>query len=232
MHRFALRIAFGLGSALLLASSALAQDPPPAVGPASPPPPPPKYEDYGTQEDSPVDWTIFPEYEKKEGLFLRFQGGFAYNSAWQTLGGKDETYRGAGFAFGASVGGFVVNNLALGAEFTNAIIPSPSIKVDGVGKGTDDSVALSNLYFAVNYYFTPVDIFLMGGVGLGTEWAVETWGPAFKFSAGKEFAVGGNWGLGFAVFTEFVTLPNGTDRDGDVRFNSLTFGAAFTVSKW
>ena len=72
------------------------------------------------------------------------------------------------------------------------------------------------------------------GAGLGWEWEPDGpgVGPALKFSAGKEFAVGNNWGIGFAAYTEYANLPNGSDANGSVRFNALTFGVAFTVSKW
>jgi hypothetical protein len=237
MQRFFSGLRLGsvvLAQILLVSGLAAAQDPPPPVGPASPPPPPPKYEDYGTQDDSPVDWVVLPDYEEKSGFFFRFQGGFAYNASWQEVNRKDQNLVGAGFGLGVSLGGFVANNLALGGEYTANFIPSPSFKLDGKDLGNDKSISLSSMYFSVNYYFTPIDIFIQAGAGLGWEWEPDGpgVGPALKFSAGKEFAVGNNWGIGFAAYTEYANLPNGSDANGSVRFNALTFGVAFTVSKW
>ncbi|MCA9601270.1 MAG: hypothetical protein R3A78_13950 [Polyangiales bacterium] len=235
MHRplFGSRFfAVSLAAAVVfIALPALAQDTPPPVGPASSNPPPVKYEDYGRQDDSPVDWTIYPEYERKEGLFLRFAGGFGYNAAWQTVNKDSQTYAGAGFALAFDIGGFVASNLALGAEFSTTFVPSPSVEVNGKGIGQDTAIQLTNFYFAVNYYIPRIDVFLAAGAGLGFESETGA-GPAFKVAVGKEWAVGGGWGIGVALQCEYANLPNGSDADGNVRFNSLTPSVVFTVSKW
>jgi hypothetical protein len=85
---------------------------------------------------------------------------------------------------------------------------APSLEIEGEELTVSDDASLTAFMFGggFTYYFMPGNIYLTGVLGAGflsarsADDRAQSSDPgiAFNFDIGKEWWVGGNWGLGFA----------------------------------
>ena len=189
-----------------------------ALEPVSPsprlcPPPPPKLE---------------PQFAPA-ALFLRFAIGPGYT--WAS-GDPNTKLNGASGGFDLAMGGFVLQNLAIHADFGWFDVFDPDFTVDGqVLDSTSVVFQASTFRAGASYYFMPVRTYLSLGVGFAAA-AVTSYsyseesdrnvtlvgreytkvGPSFAAEIGKEFEVSPRWGLGVAAHYELLSVPPNDDH--------------------
>ncbi|HEX2671740.1 MAG TPA: hypothetical protein VHM25_12750 [Polyangiaceae bacterium] len=162
-------------------------------------------------------------------LFLRFAIGPSY--AWASGDPNTKLNGGAG-GFDLTMGGFVLQNLALHADFGWFNVFDPDFSVDGhVLDSTSVLFQASTFRAGASYYFMPVRTYLSVGAGFAAA-AVTSYsysdtsdrnvtlvgreytkvGPSFAAEVGKEFAVSPQWGLGVAAHYELLSVPPNDDH--------------------
>jgi hypothetical protein len=141
------------------------------------------------------------------------------------LGGNNHVERGVdrvsltGFSLSTSValGGAIADNLILDADFFEASIFDPAVRLDGhyIGHsnavyrdlGIGDDQQLECFGFGLTYYIMPANVYLVGSLGLGRVVfqdvsgvrAGSYLGPAGNFMVGKEWWVAPDWGIGIGA---------------------------------
>jgi len=162
-------------------------------------------------------------------FLVRFGAGPGYT--WAS-GDPNTKLTGAAGAFNLVMGGFVVQNLALHADFGWLNVFDPDFTVDGnVLDSTSVLFQASTFRAGASYYFMPVRAYVSAGVGfavaaltsytynsasennvtlVGREYTKI--GPSFAVELGKEFAVSNFWGIGVAAHYELLSVPPGDDH--------------------
>jgi hypothetical protein len=176
-----------------------------------------------------------PPPRKLEPLFapsaflVRFGAGPGYT--WAS-GDPNTKLTGASGAFNLAMGGFVLQNFALHADFGWLDVFDPDFTVDGtVLDSTSVLFQASTFRAGASYYIMPVRAYLSLGVGfavaaltsytynsasdnnvtlVGREYTKL--GPSFAAEFGKEFAVSNFWGIGLAAHYELLSVPAGDDQ--------------------
>jgi hypothetical protein len=214
------------------------EPPPPAYGTPPPPPgygapPPPPRPAYYPPRRYYVDPTAF----RHVGLFLRFDFGLGYQgsstSAPATSFNFDSVHGGAG-ELGFAVGGAVRENVLLAAHFWGTAVASPTVTTGGTAffSGGDFSTSLFGIGPSLDYYFMPQNVYLTVTPSL-------TWlrfsdvfdsfdssaGFGTRFALGKEWWVGGHWGLGLAGWFAFSFNK---ESDGGPTWKTYTGGLGFS----
>lgn len=162
-------------------------------------------------------------------LFLRFGIGPGY--AWAS-GDPNTKLNGASGGFDLTMGGFVLQNLAIHGDFGWFDIFDPDFTVDGkVVDSTSVVFQASTFRAGASYYFMPVRTYLSLGVGVAVA-AITSYsysdtsdrnvtlvgreftkvGPSFAAELGKEFEVSPQWGLGVAAHYELLSVPPNDDH--------------------
>ena len=164
------------------------------------------------------------------GAFLvRFGAGPGYT--WAS-GDPNTKLTGASGSFDLAMGGFVLQNFALHADFGWLDVFDPDFTVDGnVVDSTSVLFQASTFRGGASYYFMPVRAYLSLGVGfavaaltsysysdtsdrnvtlVGREYTKI--GPSFAAEVGKEFEVSPFWGIGVAAHYELLSVPPGDDH--------------------
>jgi len=162
-------------------------------------------------------------------LFLRFAVGPGY--AWAS-GDPNTKLNGGSGGFDLTMGGFVLQNLALHADFGWFDVFDPDFSVNGnVIDSTSVVFQASTFRAGASYYFMPVRAYLSLGVGFAAA-AITSYsysdssdrnvtlvgreytkvGPSFATEFGKEFAVSPEWGLGVAGHYELLFVPSNDDH--------------------
>ncbi|HET7546096.1 MAG TPA: hypothetical protein VFK05_39780 [Polyangiaceae bacterium] len=164
------------------------------------------------------------------GAFLvRFSAGPGYT--WAS-GDPNTKLTGASGAFDLTMGGFILQNFALHADFGWIDVFDPDFTVDGNVLDTTSVLFQASTFRAgASYYLMPVRAYLTLGVGfavaaltsytysdqtdnnvtlVGREYTKV--GPSFAAEIGKEFAVSPFWGLGVAAHYELLSVPPGDDH--------------------
>lgn len=178
---------------------------------------------------------LCPPVRKLEPLFapaaflVRFTAGPGYT--WAS-GDPNTKLTGASGGFDLTMGGFVLQNFALHADFGWIDVFDPDFTVDGnVLDSTSVLFQATTFRAGASYYFMPVRAYLSLGVGfaaaaltsysyneasdnnvtlVGREYTKI--GPSFAAEIGKEFAVSPFWGLGVAAHYELLSMPPGDDH--------------------
>lgn len=138
------------------------------------------------------------------GFFLRLSAGPGY--AQTELG--DPTvmkYYGSSGDVNFAVGGMVLRNFAIHGSLFGWTIIDPSLEIGTMPGEIDGSLMLSGFGAGITYYIMPVNIYISPSAGIGRltlEIDEDTYdtemGPFFDLTLGKEWWVGGSWGLGVA----------------------------------
>ena len=104
-----------------------------------------------------------------------------------------------------AIGGCIFNNFALHATLFGFSMPDPEYAVGGVTGTFDGVVSVFSFGVGFTYYIMPANVYFSGSAGIGSleleigGVSIESDpGPAFDITLGKEWWVGGSWGLGLA----------------------------------
>jgi hypothetical protein len=83
----------------------------------------------------------------------------------------------------------------------------------------------------VTYYIVPANVYLSGSLGLGwlsaTENVESDVGFGLDITLGKEWWVGGSWGLGLAGAFGYHSVPDGVV---DANWSGASFGLRFSAT--
>jgi hypothetical protein len=162
-------------------------------------------------------------------FLVRFGVGPGYT--WAS-GDPNTKLTGASGGFNLTMGGFILQDFALHADFGWMDVFDPDFTVDGnVLDSTSVLFQASTFRAGASYYFMPVRAYLTLGVGfavaaltsytysdnieqnvtlVGREYTKI--GPSFAAELGKEFAVSSYWGVGVAAHYELLSVPPGDDH--------------------
>jgi hypothetical protein len=204
--------------------------PPPVEEVPPPPPPPPAYQSLGGAPEQAVEegsWNPWdhpaPGRYSHDGFFLRLTLGFGGGS----VGNDDIDWSGPSMGMGMAIGGSIVDNLALHADFQNTLVLSPTVETKGKSETFDGDLQLSSLGIGVTYYFMPINLYLSGAIGLGVTSFENNAGQQYDTSAGpvlnvllgKEWWVGADWGVGVAA--QLLVMSVKDDIDGKLTSGAL-----------
>ncbi|MFO7892077.1 MAG: hypothetical protein R6V04_17260 [bacterium] len=179
-----------------------------------------------------------PLARQHEGLFLRFLLGAGPGSINIDDDFMEFSSIGADFHF--QIGGSVAENFILFGDIGGFSLTNPDVEIQGTAGTTEDvSVSAMGYGMGATYYIMPSNIFLSGSVMYVSdtiEYENEDAGESdsglgFFISAGKEWWVGDNWGLGAAVFFEYGSLKDKEDAAGNqADITNHIFGVMFTAT--
>ncbi len=162
-------------------------------------------------------------------FFVRFGAGPGYT--WAS-GDPNVKLNGGSGSFDLAMGGFVMQNFALHADFGWLDVFDPDFTVDGNVLDTTSVLFQASTFRAgASYYFMPLRAYLSLGVGFAVA-AITSYsynsnsnnnvtlvgreytkvGPSFAAEFGKEFPVSPFWGLGIAAHYELLSVPPGDDH--------------------
>jgi hypothetical protein len=171
-----------------------------------------------------------------DGFFLRLSAGAgAANTELDIPGAKTELDGGSG-DINIAIGGIVARNLAIHGTLFGWLVSDPDVTIEGLGSGTAENTDLDLSAFGggLTYYFMPVNIYISGSAGAG-QLTVDT--PAGEadtkngfvgeITLGKEWWVGGSWGLGVAGAFGFHSIP---DKDVDEDWKGTSFAIRFSAT--
>lgn len=182
------------------------------------------------------------EARTHDGFFLRLSAGFASTETKISDATGKLKLSGSAGDVNLAVGGVIAPNLAIhGTIFGwSASDPDAEITVYGVGSGSGSisgTVTMSAVGGGVTYYIMPANFYLSGSVGLarlrfdsntsGVPNGDSDSGFALDLTAGKEWWVGRNWGLGAAGDIMIHSVPDGGLPEN---WAGPSFGLRFTAT--
>jgi hypothetical protein len=170
----------------------------------APPAPPPQPSFYAPIPDR--------GYHRHDGTFLRFAASGGRLGMSESTGASELSASGNGSGLGASIGGAVIENVILFGE-----IAALDARADVTVKGTPydaQGAALSLWWFGpgVAYYLEPTNIFFSATIVFsrldlladdGTLLTKTRRGIGLNATAGKEWWISANWGLGLGVQLQY-----------------------------
>jgi hypothetical protein len=205
---------------------------PPAYAPAYSYAPAPPYAPAAT-----VTSTV--GYHLHDGFFARGHFGIGVTSVSSSRNGVKTTLSGGGVAIGGAVGGVVGRNLILYGAFFGTDVGNPDMQVAGTSTPTDVAdVGVGGFGPGVAYYFEPLNLYVSGTLALSAFHASDgagirrdssKAGLALELSAGKEWWVSHDWGLGLAAELIFASMKDQDDPTvtWSVGALSLVFSATY-----
>jgi hypothetical protein len=164
------------------------------------------------------------------GFFLRLSAGGG--ASLTTLDENLIKYSGASSNTNFAIGGAIFNNLALHATFFGWMIAEPEVEVIGIPGSTDEDILFSAVGIGVTYYIMPINIYLSPSIGIAMLYnesgdrSTDN-GIALDMTLGKEWWVGGSWGLGVAGSFGFHSVP---ERNVDFKWEGYDFSIKFTAT--
>ena len=238
---------------LVSTATAFAQEPQAEAQPAdpfveedAPPPPPSDYPDQTAQtqpppppvvqaQPQPQPVVIPVDESRHKGFFLRFILGGNFLGMRTDFGGSNITIRGAGAYGNFSIGGSLIERLAIHFDVYVATAISPSVDFGGmIGAGSADSLVLISAGGGLTYYLRN-NMYFSIGVGFGgAALASDTssgvgsteGGVTSRFLIGKEWWMGPEWGIGLVGILGFAYLP-----DGPANWSTGHIGLGLSITK-
>jgi hypothetical protein len=212
-------VAFSLIAPAVLASAAQAQ-------PVAEPPPV-------------VQTATTPGYQKHDGFYLRLIAGPGYTTMSSSEGSDDVSVHGGGAGFSLAIGGALSENLVLFGELLGDRAFNPTFTAGGRSVSVEDvSAGLSGFGGGVAYYLMPINIYFSGALTL-TQLTIQDekndrkigetkYGPGLDITAGKEWWVSPNWGLGVAAQLALATMKD--KEAGGASWTALGFSVALSAT--
>lgn len=135
------------------------------------------------------------------GFFLRLSAGYGYA---QTELGDPVTMKYYGFSgdVNFAVGGVIFDNFALHGSLFGWSVMDPDVDIGGTEGEREGYLTLSGLGVGFTYYMMPANIYVSPSIGVGNltddSGNNTEMGLMVDLTLGKEWWVGGSWGLGVA----------------------------------
>ncbi len=142
------------------------------------------------------------------GFFLRLSIGIGGAETKFSSPYFPSKFSGASSDANIAIGACVFNNFALHATMFGVVMLEPTYELGDISNDFNGNVSLLSVGLGVTYYLMPANIYLSGSAGIGSlelefvgvevdSWVIESDpGPVFDLTLGKEWWVGGSWGLG------------------------------------
>ena len=170
-----------------------------------------------------------------DGFFLRLSAGVGGANTEVEDSGSDIEFSGSTGDGNIAIGAMVARNLALHGTLFGWTTSDPDLDVEGLGSGeVNGDLSMSAFGGGLTYYFMPVNIYVSGSLGAGelsfdgdgTIDGDSDTGVVGEITLGKEWWVGGSWGLGVAGAFGFHSIPdnsideNWTGNSWAIRFSA------------
>lgn len=175
-------------------------------------------------------WAGGPKDHDK-GFFLRMLLGGG--GAGTELPDSSFEFSGTGYVFDIAIGGTIAPNLAIHGSYFGWAISDPDVTFGPLSGSYSGTLDLSAFGGGVTYYFMPSNIYLCGNIGVATlssdgdiEGESDS-GYALEFLAGKEWWVGGKWGLGVAGAFGYHSVP---EPDIDDNWSGTNWAILFSAT--
>jgi len=172
-----------------------------------------------------------------DGFFLRLSaGGGTANTEIDVPGAKTKLDGSTGDV-NFAVGGTVAKNLALHGTVFGWLVSDPDVEVDSLGTGSaEGDLDLTAFGAGLTYYFMPANIYISGSVGAGKlsfdspvgDFESDR-GLVGELTVGKEWWIGGGWGLGLSGSFGFHSIPDG-DIDENWKGNNFALRLSATMN--
>lgn len=180
---------------------------------------------------------IFAEAETHDGFYLNFQvGGGSGKTVQEGISGGDFEYTGGTSVFKVKAGFAPINNLILYGVYGFSNQDKPDIEQGSATGSALFDISYYDFGGGLCYYFMPVNIYVSADIAStqmrmtqGSLKADSGRGTSFTFSAGKEWWVSENWGLGVALIFSGASITSMGDFNGD-KLSHTFYGIAFTAT--
>jgi hypothetical protein len=177
-----------------------------------------------------------------DGFFLRMLYGFGYAELVEKdVLGSDMKYSGSAQDLRFQIGGTVAENLILFGEFGGVMQIDPQFEwMEFSGTANDVTVSVFDFGAGITYYLMPSNIYI--SFSLLTSQATfefegntgkSQYGFGINGMFGKEWWVGDQWALGFALYGYYSTMKDegtiqGINYSSDI--NNFSVGVMFSVT--
>lgn len=167
-----------------------------------------------------------------DGFFLRLNIGPSVANVTR----PDYRWSGVGLDMGVSLGGSIIENLALHADFNTTLLPNPTERTMGRKHEFNADIVFESMGIGATYYIMPVNIFVTASGGIGVLAFEDDYGDSKDTAAGlalggmvgKEWWVGTDWGLGLAGQVRYIRVRDYlVDRE---RLNGIAFSLLFSAT--
>jgi hypothetical protein len=167
-----------------------------------------------------------------DGFFLRLNIGPSVANVTR----PDYRWSGLGLDMGVSLGGSVIENLALHADFHTTLLPNPTERSMGRKQEFNADIVFESMGIGATYYIMPVNLFVSASGGIGVLAFEDDYGDSKDTAAGlalggmvgKEWWVGTDWGLGLAAQVRYIRVRDYlADRE---RLNGLALSLLFSAT--
>jgi hypothetical protein len=203
------------------------------------PAPAPRYGRFGGDPETPNEPGSWDPWEspvpgrfEHDGFFLRLNIGPSVANVTR----PDYRWSGLGLDMGVSIGGSIIENLALHADFNTTLLPNPTERTMGRKHEFNADIVFESMGIGATYYIMPVNIFVTASGGIGVLAFEDDYGDSKDTGAGlalggmigKEWWVGTDWGLGLAGQVRYIRVRDYlADRE---RLNGLAFSLLFSAT--
>lgn len=179
------------------------------------------------------------------GFFLRLSAGPGTANSHIDYIGADENGQpvpihlelsGTSGDINFAIGGIVSPNLAVHGTLFGWSVNEPNVEANGMDQGSASNLTLSVVGGGggVTYYLEPSNLYLSGSLGLarlhgetpGRDFDSDL-GPVLDMTIGKEWWVGGQWGLGAALAVNIHSLH---DPDVDENWSGTSLALRFSAT--
>jgi hypothetical protein len=173
-----------------------------------------------------------------DGFFLRLSAGMGGANTENEILDGDIEFSGRSGDANIAIGGVVASNLAIHGTLFGWSTSDPDVEFDDFSGEIDGDLSMSGWGGGATYYFMPVNIYLSGSVGAA--WMSIEGDPLFEgdsdtgiageITLGKEWWVGGSWGLGVAGAFGFHSIPGDDGFEEDWTGNSWAIRFSATLN--
>ncbi len=173
------------------------------------------------------------------GFMARLGLGIGYLNASESTVVGDVSVSGPAITDHVALGGYIVPGFALHGTFWQNVAFNPSVSAGSLSVTTSDaSLSQAAVGIGATYFITPADSYLSASLGVGTLSASYSRGGttttsqtqagfALNVIVGKQWNVGGDWGLG--VSGQFSFQSN-SDHTGSTSYDITTLGFGLLFS--
>jgi len=163
-------------------------------------------------------------WDHADGSRFEHQGFFLRLTLGPTLAyvrRPDYRWSGGGVSLGIAVGGAVIDNLVVHADFRGTLIFDPTEHAFGRRVDFGADLVFQSMGAGVTYYFMPANVYIGAGLGVGLISFENDSGASKDTSAGltlnanvgKEWWIGSEWGVGIAAQFSYLRVKDYVDDE-------------------
>ncbi len=164
------------------------------------------------------------------GFFLRLSTGVG--AAQSAYADSQVKMSGVSTNTNLAIGACILPNLAVHGTLFGWLMPNPEAEIFGINGPFNGTFMLAGFGGGLTYYIMPINIYLSPSIGVGSLTlesggvsASSDMGLAFDMAMGKEFWVGGSWGLGVAGSFGYHSVP-----DQGANWSGYDFSVMFSAT--